>query len=612
MSAQSLSPPRKRPHPDEGPIPVETPTRDATVIVDLSGDESPLSSVPSLLLQDASENLSASAASGANDIATTKQPQKRRKLTPAEKEQQRLDKEAKDKAREATKAQKELAQKEKKEKLEEERRTRDEAARAKKEQLEEKRRAKELEQARKDEEKAKKDRSQLRLNAFFVAPKTTAISTTPSKLPILSGTPEQSGRRKSISATPEDLGNGSVPPSPSTRISRIHPSKSSILPFELPSNTTMASTRFTQMSHRKLDRLRQRLDAIVSEGFHAPSREEIIAELKLKVIRQRVDILQSDSVKHLMELVSGTSTHPIDLTSDSTIPSEREALEWLRKVPVKYLEFGEDVRPPYCGTYTKRIPKSEARRLAINPRTPKLPEINYQYDSEAEWEEPEEGEDILSDGEEDLESNDDGEDMDGFLDDEEAVDSKRRMVGGDLEPVNSGLVWENASGVACCREGPVPSGYAEYKMCFLLEPSPSSIDPFSTAYWAPEPIVSTANLSTAFGMGTMYPPRLPLSVRSDGMINHVNIPHTMYKNSKLATVFGTVPKAPEPQKRMVAPEQLEEFKAAIRGSDLTKIALIEHLKKQFPDIKKDLILNTLNVVAHRVGPDLKSKIWELK
>ena len=36
--------------------------------------------------------------------------------------------------------------------------------------------------------------------------------------------------------------------------------------------------------------------------------------------------------------------------------------------------------------------------MMVIPRT--LPEVNYDYDSEAEWEEPEEGED-LEDGEED-------------------------------------------------------------------------------------------------------------------------------------------------------------------------------------------------------------------
>jgi chromatin assembly factor 1 subunit A len=74
--------------------------------------------------------------------------------------------------------------------------------------------------------------------------------------------------------------------------------------------------------------------------------------------------------------------------------------------------------------------------------------MNYDYDSEAEWEEPEEGEELNSEGEEELGDEDDADDMDGFLDDEETEGNgpKRRHLMGDIQPVCSSLHWEGGPG----------------------------------------------------------------------------------------------------------------------------------------------------------------------
>lgn len=62
---------------------------------------------------------------------------------------------------------------------------------------------------------------------------------------------------------------------------------------------------------------------------------------------------------------------------------------------------------------------------------------------------------------------------------------------------------------------------------------------------------------------------------------------------------------------MVPPEILAAFKAEIEGSDQTKIAMIETLKKKFPKVPKDAITNTLSEVAQRVGPSQSEKRWVL-
>jgi chromatin assembly factor 1 subunit A len=62
---------------------------------------------------------------------------------------------------------------------------------------------------------------------------------------------------------------------------------------------------------------------------------------------------------------------------------------------------------------------------------------------------------------------------------------------------------------------------------------------------------------------------------------------------------------------MIPDEHLLAFKAEVQGKDLTKIGMVEALKKVFPKIPKDAITNTLSVVAARVGPTEKEKRWVL-
>ena len=163
------------------------------------------------------------------------------------------------------------------------------------------------------------------------------------------------------------------------------------------------------------------------------------------------------SVKEIVARIHGTVTNPIDLTIPRPSTSTRRPVELLKNVRTKYLRFAEDVRPAYIGTYTRAPLRSSVLRLCRNPFSRTLPSINYDYDSEAEWEEPEEGEDLDSEVEEELGEDEDADDMDGFLDDDEMGDglgiasNKRRHIMGDLEPISTGLCWERAS---LSEEGP--------------------------------------------------------------------------------------------------------------------------------------------------------------
>lgn len=190
-------------------------------------------------------------------------------------------------------------------------------------------------------------------------------------------------------------------------------------------------------ARQKLDESFKRQDegAAVSRPFNPSKLFQIIPYKRLQG-KSKIH-----SVKDIMASLQDSNC--IDLTDPKqAIDVTARARNKLNRVPMKVLKFLEDVRPPYQGTFTKRLTEQAARKLCRNPFLRGVSDINYDYDSEAEWEEPEEGEDIGSEGEDEI--SDDGEDdMDDFLDDAEdgPTTAKRRMVIGDLEPVCSGIRW---------------------------------------------------------------------------------------------------------------------------------------------------------------------------
>jgi len=166
---------------------------------------------------------------------------------------------------------------------------------------------------------------------------------------------------------------------------------------------------------------------------------------------------QRPSVK---ELVS-----QIDRSEQSSQALAEDAMTTIRSMPLKCIYYSTDVRPPYIGTYTK-VSDNDGTRMARRPFRRLRTDTDYDYDSEADWEEPEEGEDLLSDGDSDGESNAETDDMDGFLDDEGAtgVSKGRFLLGGDLVPESTGLCWENLEGLTLDS----PISMREYKLSLLL------------------------------------------------------------------------------------------------------------------------------------------------
>jgi chromatin assembly factor 1 subunit A len=146
-----------------------------------------------------------------------------------------------------------------------------------------------------------------------------------------------------------------------------------------------------------------------------------------------------------------------------------EAMSVLNK-NLTYLEFSEDVRPPFCGSFTKRVSEEELNKVKRRPCSIKVDVLNYDYDSEAEWEEPEEGEDIIGDDDDD-DSDEGDDDMDGFIDDDgnAALAARRPAYVRDLPPISSGLQWQDSKGVLCAdNTSSPPVDWTELELCFLL------------------------------------------------------------------------------------------------------------------------------------------------
>ena len=214
-------------------------------------------------------------------------------------------------------------------------------------------------------------------------------------------------------------------------------------PFFLQSHTFLAPINRFRWDQAGLAYVRSKIDEDLKKGKNEATLDtnQDLNKL-LNTTRKRLRFPRAIlTVKNIIVKIDGAAQNPVDLTDPSK--KFQRPSDLLKSVPMKFLKFKEDVRPPYVGTHTKLTAPSERAKLARNPFCRSLPEANYDYDSEAEWEEPGEGEDLDSEGEEELDDEDDGE-MEGFLDDDQATDaqsSKRRPLLGDLEPTCTGICW---------------------------------------------------------------------------------------------------------------------------------------------------------------------------
>ena len=448
----------------------------------------------------------------------------------------------------------------------------------------------------------------MRLGTFFQKP---AQASTPPSIPedVSSGV---SSRRSSITSIDADMPDAGFK---SVRV--IDPEfRKWFPPFFVHDNVEVAAyNRFVTSQHildlSGVDRL---LEAHrMSRDLERPQ----VLTQTLKGYHRRVRKgRRFTSVKKLVEQIEASENTIIDLTEDRITFHPRKLLE---TIPMKVLSYSIDVRPPYQGTFTRTISPKSTRKISRRPQTRLLPDINYDYDSDAEWEAPEEGDEDINSEDEDGSIDNEDEEMDDFLDDADDV-AKRRMIVGDVEPASTGLCWQG-------KGEKVEASMKQYRV-EVLEDShlPFPIDPFSTKYWAKPARLSPVKVETeAFAtiVTTMQPPRLPLATVSSnntllngqgGFVSASILP-LVKEEGENATL--PVPKQrgksldPNKPLKLISQDLLPAFKQAVEGSNLTKAGLIEILKKRFPKVAKDVIKDTLGAVAQRSGAKEVDKRWVL-
>ena len=164
-------------------------------------------------------------------------------------------------------------------------------------------------------------------------------------------------------------------------------------------------------------------------------------------------------------------TNILDLTRDEPA---RDPRSLLKSLPMKYIFFHEDVRPPYVGTMSKCQDAAGLRCIGRRPTEMLRQELDYDYDSEAEWEEPE-GEDLGSDGDDDEESMGDADELAEFLDDEGAEDmrkSKPKHMNGEMIPFSTGICWEDKQGRQKNTAKTLPIDPSDFRLESLVSMSP--------------------------------------------------------------------------------------------------------------------------------------------
>ncbi|CZT21576.1 uncharacterized protein RCC_07440 [Ramularia collo-cygni] len=551
-------------------------------------------------------------------------PTKRRKLTPSEKvEAARLkDTKARETAekkalKEAEKARKEEEKAKQQIIRDENKRLNDEKKRQKAEEAEAKKREKELAKQREAHEKLEKERKQMRLGNFFQTPATPARQDG-------DGNESQPGtaRRKSLSLEPYDAvaerikisaspARGTPPPEKKPVVSKragLSDYQRTFLPFMLPTNSTLAplpqqSSATSDLFDHELDdpSLREKFDLGIADSY-----AELAHYFAVEPGTTRGEPVRS--IKEIVGLIDGTVKQPIDLTG---MHAGDNALDHLRKASIRHIEFQQDVRPAYFGTYTKISSPRKLHRVRRNPFIRARPDTDYDNDSEAEWEEPEEGdEEIMSEAEDEADSQGDANEIDDFLDDEEDnAKSKRRVATGELVPETTGLCWENEAhhlyvveSIETNKQPPVMHGMRIGMMLPGL--TEMTIDPFSDAYWQ-----STAMQPPG---GSMPPPRAPLQPR-------LNVPETGLVGATeghrgpITTVAASqnqgAKRGPKPAPRTLSKEDLAEFKEAVIDSPLGKLELQKGLKARFPKLTHDAIKETLGTQFAQTGLTKADKKW---
>ncbi|KAJ3087877.1 Chromatin assembly factor 1, subunit A, partial [Quaeritorhiza haematococci] len=290
----------------------------------------------------------------------------------------------------------------------------------------------------------------------------------------------------------------------------------------------------------------------------------------------------------------------------------------VRGLKWKLLQFAENYRPAYYGTWRKRSKIINGRRPFA--KDPVL--LDYDVDSEEEWEEEDPGEELCSEDENDDEEGmdvEEDEDQDEFLvphgylsdderggedaDDEEenhgeerkkdtgakGKEPRRRRILQPLVPVIVGPIFHNDT-----EEEPVQMSSRLVNLFDNLEvrvilQTPGPINPFQVPTRKPIEPTTSSNISgsakTQLGHVSATPGTGPANVVSGGS-----------------------------SKKMAFPDsQLHELAQAIQGSSQGMTKMVDMLKEKFPNVSKTQLEIKIKEIAVKEKRDSDTKpVWYLK
>ncbi|KAK8040833.1 hypothetical protein PG994_013840 [Apiospora phragmitis] len=524
--------------------------------------------------------------SDAQSPSTTKAPAStgapaKKKRTPAEvqadKVREEQERAAKRQKKEEEKAEKDRLREEEKAEKEKARFAREAARKEKEAEKEAQRKKKQEEEDKKKTEEEKKRRQQPTLSMMFAKNKPKADGpSTPVKQPVAKPEPSPSAHPSPAvtQAKPEKL-----------------PYERLFQPFFVKSGMTLAQPSFAQMTSETASAKSKILDEYIygQRGEESVKPFDAVRTFHLSGLSLGRGVIHP-SVRKIMAELLGDPIESSDRT-ESQQARFSDVQKQLSSIPVKLVSFYEDVRPAYVGTVTSFNPE-ELHKLARQPAHRVLTKLNYEYDSEAEWEE-EEGED-LDDADEEEEDNEGDDEMADFLDDAEDAVAVRTAHLPEEEPKSTGICFENRQ-----RAGPCPTVY-KYRMEFLLDSLPHhhSIDPFATDYW-----------------------EQPKSAKIETTSSSVAVRSSPFDKNSAGAAGKAMPPPPNPAavdpKDMVPAAELANFKRAIVSDDismLTKVSMIDMLSKRFKSCTKAQVRATLEIVAHRVpkpGGKKSERYWSL-
>ncbi|KAG8948272.1 hypothetical protein FRC04_009910 [Tulasnella sp. 424] len=311
-----------------------------------------------------------------------------------------------------------------------------------------------------------------------------------------------------------------------------------------------------------------------------------------------------------------------EVTDDiKTVRDCEKLLRDRRKIPIKYLQFCDNLRPGNrSGTWTKSS-------AFVGPRTPFTKDpvaFDYSYDSGEEWEEePDDAEEVLSSvGSEEEDAGSGEEELDDWLVGDDEVeyepgaildppsrslspplpnggkrklevekekekdkDTKKRRIVKTLVPFSTGPHWENS--VGDCQDH-----LRNYRIQ-LLNDTPYPIDPFTFISEDITGSVQDGEMATRHAVGALKSGK---PITQDGFVIPALPPH-LHPSSQInlptqtPTADGQPAKAPgntksKPAKKPFPPQHLPQLLNLINGSTLTKLHLVEQLGQEFKAIKE--------------------------